>query len=153
MAHLSELQIEKIKEHMLHEEAALKIKFKSMNTLFDKKKVLHAEVETYENLGWIADAPMKTKTPISKRKDHSRQFEDDIWCMFYNLGFRVLNSDEKLRIQWGDNPGEDKQIDVLAVGDDAIFVCRVVDMVYEIVFYHDVGRHIRYLILVLVLSL
>ena len=122
MAHLSELQIEKIKEHMLHEEAALKIKFKAKNTLFDKKKVLHAEVETYENLGWIADAPMKTKTPISKRKDHSRQFEDDIWCMFYNLGFRVLNSDEKLRIQWGDNPGEDKQIDVLAVGDDAIFV-------------------------------
>ena len=29
MAHLSELQIEKIKEHMLHEEAALKIKFKA----------------------------------------------------------------------------------------------------------------------------
>lgn len=122
MAHLSELQIEKIKEHMLHEEAALKIKFKAKNTLFDKKKVLHSEVEAYENQGWIADAPMKTKTPISKRKEHSRQFEDDIWCMFYNLGFRILNSDEKLRVQWGDNPGEDKQIDVLAVGDDAIFV-------------------------------
>lgn len=122
MAHLSEVQIEKIKEHMLHEEAALKIKFKAKNTLFDKKKVLHAEVEIYENQGWIADAPMKTKTPISRRKEHSRQFEDDIWCMFYNLGFRILNSDEKLRVQWGDNPGEDKQIDVLAVGDDAIFV-------------------------------
>lgn len=38
MAHLSELQIEKIKEHMLHEEAALKIKFKAKNTLFDKKR-------------------------------------------------------------------------------------------------------------------
>jgi len=122
MAHLSELQIEKIKEHMLHEEAALKIKYKAKNTLFDKKKVLHAEVETYENLGWIADAPMKTKTPISKRKDHGRQFEDDIWCMFYNLGFRILNSDDKLRVQWGNNPSEAKQIDVLAVGDDAIFV-------------------------------
>lgn len=122
MATLSELQIEKIKEHMLHEEDALKTKFKAKNTQFDTKKVLHAEVETYENQGWIAGVPMKTKTPISKRKDHSRQFEDDIWCMFYNLGFRILNSDEKLRIQWGDNPGEDKQIDVLAVGDDAIFV-------------------------------
>lgn len=122
MATLSELQIEKIKEHMLHEEDALKTKFKAKNTQFDTKKVLHAEVETYENQGWIAGVPMKTKTPISKRKDYSRQFEDDIWCMFYNLGFRILNSDEKLRIQWGDNPGEDKQIDVLAVGDDAIFV-------------------------------
>ncbi len=138
MAHLSELQIEKIKEHMLHEEAALKIKFKAKNTLFDKKKVLHAEVEKYENQGWIADAPMKTKTPISRRKEHSRQFEDDIWCMFYNLGFRILNADEKLRVQWGDNPGEDKQIDVLAVGDDAIFVveCKSAEKAKKQSFQH-----------------
>ncbi len=122
MAHLSELQIEKVKEHMLHEEDALRIKFKAKNAHFDKMKVLHAEVETYEKQGWIAGIPLKTKTPISRPKKHDRQFEDDVWCMFYNLGFRILNSDEKLRIQWGDNPGEDKQIDVLAVGDDAIFV-------------------------------
>ena len=93
MAHLSELQIEKIKEHMLHEEDALRIKFKAKNTHFDKKKVLHAEVETYEKLGWIAETPMKTKTPIIKPKEHDRQFEDDVWCMFYNLGFRILNSE------------------------------------------------------------
>lgn len=122
MATLTELQIEKIKEHMLHEEDALKTKFKAKNAQFDTKKVLHAEVEIYENQGWFAGTPLKTKTPISKRKEYSRQFEDDVWCMFYKLGFRILNSDEKLRVQWGNNPGEDKQIDVLAVGDDAIFV-------------------------------
>lgn len=122
MAHLSELQIEKIKEHMLHEEDALRIKFKAKNTQFDSMKVLHSEVEHYENLGWIADTPMKTRTPMRKLKEHTRQFEDDVWCMFYNLGFRILNSDDKLRVQWGNNEGEDKQIDVLAVGDDAIFV-------------------------------
>lgn len=42
--------------------------------------------------------------------------------MFFNLGFRILNADEELRIQWGNNTGEDKQIDILAVGDEAIFV-------------------------------
>lgn len=122
MAHLSELQIENIKGHMLHEEEALKIKFKARNAKFDKMKVLHAEVEKYENLGWTEESKMKTKALIQKPKDHARQFEDDIWCMFYNLGFRILNSDDQLRVQWGDNPGEDKQIDVLAVGADAIFV-------------------------------
>lgn len=122
MAQLTELQIENIKSHMLHEEDALKIKFKAKNTLFDSKKVLHAEVESYENLGWIAGNPMKKKTPITRKKEFDRQFEDDIWCMFYNLGFRILNSDEKLRIQWGNNIGEDKQIDVVAVGGEAIFV-------------------------------
>lgn len=122
MAHLTELQIEKIKERMLHDENALKIKFNARKTQFDTMKVLHSEVEAYENLGWIADTPMKTKTPIRRKKEHGRQFEDDVWCMFYNLGFRTLNADENLRIQWGDNEGEDKQIDILAVGDDAIFV-------------------------------
>ena len=122
MAKLTELQIENIRSCMLHEEDALKSKFNARKTLFDTMKVRHSEVEEYEKQGWIADPPMKTKTPIHKAKAHDRQFEDDIWCMFYNLGFRILNSDENLRIQWGDNPGEDKQIDVLAVGTDAIFV-------------------------------
>ena len=107
MAHLTELQIEKIKEHMLHEEDALKSKYKAKSSQFDKIKVLHSEVEHYENLGWMADTPMKTRTPMSKLKEHTRQFEDDVWCMFYNLGFRILNADDKLRVQWGDNPGEE----------------------------------------------
>lgn len=45
MAHLTELQIEKIKEHMLHDENALKIKFNAKKTQFDTMKVLHSEVE------------------------------------------------------------------------------------------------------------
>ena len=122
MAHLTELQIVNIEEHMLHEEDALKSKYKAKSLKFDKTKVLHSEVEDYEKMGWMADTPMKTRTPMTKQKEHTRQFEDDIWCMFYELGFRILNADDKLRVQWGDNPGEDKQIDVLAVGDDAIFV-------------------------------
>lgn len=40
----------------------------------------------------------------------------------YNLGFRILNADDNLRIQWGDNAGEDKQVDIVAVGTEAIFV-------------------------------
>lgn len=122
MATLTQLQIEQIKAHMLHEEAVLKMKFKARKTQYDTMKVLHSEVEAYESEGWIAGNPMKTKTPMSKKKECGRQFEDDIWCMFYNLGFRILNADDCLHIQWGDHPGEDKQVDVVAVGTEAIFV-------------------------------
>lgn len=122
MATLTQLQIEQIKAHMLHEEAALKMKFKARKAQYDTMKVLHSEVEAYESEGWIAGNPMKTKTPMSKKKECGRQFEDDIWCMFYNLGFRILNADDCLHIQWGDHPGEDKQVDVVAVGTEAIFV-------------------------------
>lgn len=119
---LTEQHIDEIKSHMLHQEEALKIKFKAKNSDFDTKKVLHAEVEDYENLGWIAGNPMKTKTPISRKKEPGRLFEDNVWCMFYKLGFRVLNSDENLRVQWGPNKEDTQQLDVVAVGDDAIFV-------------------------------
>lgn len=142
MAHLTELQIEKIKERMLNDENALKIKFNARKTQFDTMKVLHSEVEAYENIGWIAGTPMKTKTPITRKKEHGRQFEDDIWCMFYNLGFRTLNADENLRIQWGDNEGEDKQIDILAVGDDAIFVveCKAAEKFKKQSFQHPLNE-------------
>lgn len=122
MATLTELQMEKIKEHVYQEEDALKIKYKAKNTKFDSLKVLHKEVEFYEDQGWAVATRMRTRTLITRPKEQGRQFEDDVWCMFFNLGFRTLNSDDKLRIQWGDNPGEDKQIDILAVGDEAIFV-------------------------------
>ena len=122
MAYLTELQVEQIKQHVLQEDDALRYKYKAKSSQYDTRKVLHAEVEHYEELGWVAGPPLKTKTPISLRKGHDRQFEDDIWCMFYNLGFRTLNADERLVIQWGQHETEKKQRDVVAVGDDAIFV-------------------------------
>lgn len=119
---LSELQIEKIKDHMLHEADALAHKYKAKRTKFDSRKVLHAEVDGLVNQGWIVSNVLKTKTQITRPKEFSRQFEDDIWCMFYELGFRILNSDEKLLIPWSENPEDKKQIDIVAIGDDAIFV-------------------------------
>lgn len=119
---LTELQVEKIREHMLHEDDALARKYKARRTKSDSQKVLHAEVERFVNQGWIRGIVMKTKTQITRPKEFSRQFEDDIWCMFYELGFRILNSDDKLVIPWGENPEEKKQIDIVAVGEEAIFV-------------------------------
>lgn len=126
---LTELQVEKIKEHMLHEDDALVHKYKARRTSFDTTKVLPAEVEAYVNRGWMVTNVLKTKTQLSRPKEFSRQFEDDIWCMFYELGFRILNSDEKLVIPWGENEEDKKQLDIVAVGDDAIFVveCKAAD--------------------------
>lgn len=126
---LTELQVETIKEHMLHEDDALVHKYKARRTSFDTTKVFPAEVEAYVNRGWMVTNVLKTKTQLSRPKEFSRQFEDDIWCMFYELGFRILNSDEKLVIPWGENEEDKKQLDIVAVGDDAIFVveCKSAD--------------------------
>lgn len=122
MPNLTEFQIENIKSHMLHEDDALKIQFKARNTEFETKKVLNNEVESYEKLGYSVQKESKRKTTMVKPKPHNVQFEDDIWCMFYRLGFRTLNRDENLRVQWGPNSSDTQQLDVVAVGEEAIFV-------------------------------
>lgn len=122
MAQLSELQVENIKSHMMSDENALKIKFKAKNAEFDVISRPHNEVEDYEKLGFSVVRSSARKTTLSRKKEHSVQFEDDVWCIFYKLGFRILNGDEKLVVQWGPNKEDTQQLDVVAVGDDAIFV-------------------------------
>jgi DNA sulfur modification protein DndB len=125
MAHLTELQVENVKSHMMRDEDALRIKFKAKNTEFDTISRPHNEVEDYERMGYSVVRSSARKTTLSRKKDHGVQFEDDVWCMFYKLGFRNLNGDEKLVIQWGPNKEDTQQLDVVAVGDDAIFAsCR-----------------------------
>ena len=122
MAHLTELQVENVKSHMMRDEDALRIKFKAKNTEFDTISRPHNEVEDYERMGYSVVRSSARKTTLSRKKDHGVQFEDDVWCMFYKLGFRILNGDEKLVVQWGPNKEDTQQLDVVAVGDDAIFV-------------------------------
>lgn len=122
MTKLTEFQIEQIKSHMLHEEDTLKMRYKAVNTEFETRRVLHSEVEAYEKLGFSVQKQTARRTTMVRKKDHAVQFEDDIWCMFYRLGFRILNRDDQLRIQWGPNDSDTQQLDVVAVGEDAIFV-------------------------------
>lgn len=147
MPYLSELQVEAIKAHMLHQEDALKIKFKAKNTEFDTITVPHNEVESYENMGYVVQRTSTRKSTMVKKKNHDRQFEDDIWCMFYKLGFRILNRDEDLRIQWGPNSVDTQQLDVVAVGDDAIFVveCKSAQQPTSHSFKNELNKMAQYM--------
>lgn len=122
MSTLNESQIMDIRSKMLHEENALSIKFKARNTSFVNVSVLKNEKDAYESMGYSEIRSTARKVLMSKPKDTGVQFEDDVWCMFYKLGFRILNRDEHLTIQWGPNKEDSQQLDVVAVGDDAIFV-------------------------------
>ena len=147
MANLSELHMESIKSHMLHQEDALKIKFKAKNTEFDTISVPHNEVEAYEHKGFAVTRTSARKATMVKKKNHDRQFEDDIWCMFYKLGFRILNRDEDLRIQWGPNAVDKQQLDVVAVGDDAIFVveCKAAQSPTSHSFKNELNKMTQYM--------
>lgn len=122
MAFLSDIQVDEIKSHMTSSEDLLLKKYKAKSSKTINTTVPIAEREAYEAIGFSVVTLLKKKVKMSRPKDAGQEFEDDIWCMFYKLGFRILNSDENLSVQWGDNPSDTHQLDVVAVGDDAIFV-------------------------------
>lgn len=123
MAHLTDSQIQDIKEHMIDgDESKLKSKFKSKNTRYDLLSVDLNEIDHYQNDGWEVVTILKRKAKMQREKKIGRWFEDQVWCMFYNLGFRTLNYDENLVVPWGPNTSDHKQLDVVAVDSEAIFV-------------------------------
>lgn len=130
MITLTESIIEAIESHMFHDESAVTKHFKNVrNTEFDSISARHNEVERYEKLGYMVTKTTAQKSILKRKKKNSIQFEDDIWSMFYKLGFRTLNKNENLKVQWGDHIEDTQQLDVVAVGDDAIFVveCKAAD--------------------------
>ncbi len=73
--------------------------------------------------GWEEHGqPLKTKTRLRRQKSHDTQFEDDVWCQLYNLGYRHLNIDRNLKLPFGPDPKQRKQIDIVAINDDTVLL-------------------------------
>lgn len=141
MASLTISQIQEIKEHMTNDESVLSKKYKAKKVPYFTRTVPLNELEYYLSEGWEEGPSLKYKVKIQKMKPAGVRFEDDIWCMFYNLGFRNLNYDEKLQIPYGDNPEDKHQLDVVAVGEEAIFVveCKATETIKAASFKKDIA--------------
>lgn len=130
MAHLTIPELQDIKTHMISDdEKTLTSKFKSRKNEYDTQSIDLNEIDDFEKNGWEVTTRLKHKAKVQRRKPIGRLFEDRIWCMFYGLGFKTLNYDENLSIRWGKDSADAKQLDIIAVGDDAIFVveCKAAD--------------------------
>lgn len=99
MPFLTPTEIQNIKEHMTDDQSVLKKKFNAKKNSYEIRSVSLNELDDYIREGWEEISTSKHKARIQKHKPIGMLFEDDIWCMFYNLGFRILNYDEKLTIQ------------------------------------------------------
>ena len=67
--------------------------------------------------GWTVEAVLKSKTKIIKPKPNDVAFEDKVWSLFAQLGFKLMNKDRHLHLPY-DKRNEDLtlQIDVLCQG-------------------------------------
>jgi len=90
---------------------------------FHTRNVDHSLVEGLLDEGWEEyGTPLKTKTRLRQPKSHDVQFEDDLWCQLYRLGYRTLNFDKNFCLPFGQGPTDKKQIDVVAIDDDTVLL-------------------------------
>lgn len=123
MAFLNDYQIKEIEDKLIDDLSLLGKIYKAKNSEFQILSVEHTEVETFLQNGWeIFGEPLKTKTVLRKKKTYEQKFKDDIWCQFYNLGYRIFNSDENIILPFSKNPDDRKSIDIIAINNETIFL-------------------------------
>jgi len=122
MAFLTDEQVGNIKEKIVTDTSSLGKLYRSKKKEYSEQNVEHNEVEEYLSNGWEKVKELKTKWKIRKKKPHSKVFEDKVWCQFYDLGYKILNKDETLKLPFSGDSKDTMQIDVLAINDDTAFI-------------------------------
>ncbi|WP_264550283.1 DGQHR domain-containing protein [Flavobacterium sp. N2820] len=137
MGYLEQFKVEEIKGKLTTDLSYLGKLYKVKKSKYITRNIEHSLLDDFIKKGWeVEGKPMATKTKIRKQKEHSKQFEDDIWCQFYELGFRHLNYDENLHLPFSSNEEDTKQIDVVAINHEAVFLieCKSSDKPKKITF-------------------
>ncbi|MCW3110272.1 MAG: hypothetical protein JWQ09_4778 [Segetibacter sp.] len=122
MAFLQQIEIDEFKGKLTSDPSSLGKIYKAKKKTYQTISVDHFSVNDYLKNGWEIEKTLVTKTRLAKAKPHSRQFEDDVWCQFYELGYRCLNYDESFYLPFSQGSKDKKQIDVIAMDNETVFL-------------------------------
>lgn len=122
MAFLTENSIDEIKQQIATDASVLGKLYQAKKKPYIEQSVVHKDLERYLNDGWENVKVLKTKCKIRKDKSHSKIFKDQIWCQFYDLGYRVLNSDKTLELPFSNKTLDKTSIDILAIDNETAFI-------------------------------
>ena len=123
MGFLSSDETNQIKQKISSNVSVLGKKYKVKKLDKILRSATFSEVDQLEDDGWEkTKKEYATKVVMSKEKIHSKKFEDKLWCMMYDLGFRTLNTEDDLKLKYGPNNEDFQQIDVLAVDDEVALI-------------------------------
>ena len=86
-----------------------------------KKDVDELDLTIYEKLKPYKNGDWQ----VLKKKAFCDAFEDEMWLLFYNMGFKVMNATRHFKMSYSkENPAITQQIDVIAIDDD---VCLFIE--------------------------
>ena len=123
MAFIENYLIDNLKNKLVSDLSQLGKLYNAKKNQYDHKSVSHSLADEMIKEGWDDyTSPLKTKTKLRRLKSHSRQFEDDVWCQLYDLGYRCLNFSDDFKLPYGKSEKDKKQIDVIAVNEESILL-------------------------------
>ncbi len=74
-----------------------------------------------ESEGWIVDRELKSLVRMKHLKPIDEIFEDEVWCLFANLGFVFMNKNRHFVIPYSaEGSDTTKQIDVFAADEETV---------------------------------
>ena len=110
-------------EKLVSDEALEEIA-KERKTAYLQKKVPANQIQQEQDSGWQINRLYANGSALMQHeKPIGDAFEDEVWSLFYDMGFQVMNMDRDFHIDFG-GLGMTKQIDVVAIDDD---VCLLIE--------------------------
>lgn len=89
------------------------------------KKARKLALSEYEEEGWELVRQLKDGKHVTLRKEKpfDEQFEDRVWILFAQMGFKTLNKDRNFEMTYDkDHPEFTQQIDVFAADDETVVI-------------------------------
>ncbi len=92
--------------------------------IYVEKHVAPTAVDEYKTEGWAVLQEMKHKTLLRKYLPHAERLENQVWYLFYLLGYPEISSGRNFQVRIERKGAEPlfKQIDVLAKDDETVVV-------------------------------
>jgi len=140
MGFIQQIEIDLIKSKLSNDLSTIGKIYKSKKKKHQSMSIDHSLVDDFITKGWEIEKILATKTILRKDKIHSKQFEDDIWCQFYELGYRMLNYDETFCLPFSGDAKDKKQIDIIAVDKETVFLveCKSSEKLKKAPSYKDI---------------
>lgn len=73
-------------------------------------------------VGWKVDKEFKKSFRMRKAKPFDEIFENEVWVLFNDLGFKMMNENRHFILPYDDNDNLTQQIDVFAADDETILL-------------------------------
>lgn len=84
----------------------------------------NSQIDNYVNSGWKLKKQNKRKSTMYKEKKVGDAFEDEVWSIFYKMGFKHMNKDNTFSVLYSRENNLSKQIDIVAIDDE---VCLLIE--------------------------